>query len=49
MQSLIRRSFYTFAITKFKPHIAEKVLANTSPNLNPPQVISTADREKYRH
>lgn len=50
MQSLIQRRFFTFAITKFKPTITQNVVSNTSPNnLNPPQVISTADREKYRH
>lgn len=50
MQSLIQKRFFTFAITKFKPHIVEQVISNTSPNnLNPPQVVSTAEREKYRH
>ncbi len=50
MQGLIQRRFFTFAITKFKPTVTQTVVSNTSPNnLNPPQVISTADREKYRH
>jgi hypothetical protein len=49
MQSLIQRRFFNFAITKFKSYINETVVSNTSPNINPPQVISTADREAYRH
>jgi len=49
MQSLVQRKYFTFAISKFKQGIQDTVLSNTAPNINPPQVISTADREKYRH
>lgn len=44
MQRLVQRSFYTLAISKFKQGIQDNVLSNTAPNINPPQVVSTADR-----
>ena len=44
MQRIIHKSFYHFSLSKFKPQIHEAVLADTAPNLHPPQVISTEDR-----
>lgn len=48
LSKLIVRSFQRFGLTKFDKEINEKVLP-TAPQLNKPQVISTEDREKYRH
>ncbi len=48
LSKLIVRSFHRFGLTKFDKEINEKVLP-TAPQLNKPQVISTEDREKYRH
>lgn len=48
MQSLVFRRFNSFALTKWKPHISETVVNESAPHLTEAQVISTADREKYR-
>lgn len=48
LTKLIIRSFNRFGLTKFDKEIVQKVLP-TAPHLNKPQVISTEDREKYRH
>ena len=48
LAKLIQRSIHRFGLTKFDKEINEKILVS-APQLNKPQVISTEDREKYRH
>lgn len=45
---LVQRTFYRFGLTKFKPEVIASVLP-TAPHSPINQVISTQQREEYRH
>lgn len=47
LQRILNKLVFRFGLTKYSSEIINEILP-TAPQLNKPQVIDTASREKYR-